>query len=97
MACVFVFDKYGAAVSFLPFLFFSVIPAVDDLYAAVIITAVFGKNIGETALERMVQAGDFVPGTEVTATLKTGDWLNTLWKTGAAGHADKRGYQKPSF
>lgn len=51
MACVFVFDKYGAAVSFLPLLFFGVIAAVDDLDAAVVVKAVLGTNIGEAALE----------------------------------------------
>ena len=51
MARSFVLDKYRTAVSFLPLLFFGVIAAVDDLYAAVVITAVFGTNIGEAALE----------------------------------------------
>ena len=76
-------------------LVFGVIAAINDLYAAVVITAVFGTNIGETALEGMVQAGDFVPGTQVAVAIKTGDWLNVLRKACAAGQGHQPGYQGP--
>src|SRR5690606_18233460 len=91
-ACVRRLDEIRLPLGFFPGIGLSLEAAVDDFHAAVLPQAVGGSNLGQAALEAMVEAGNFVPCAEVALELEAGDGLDALRNAGttAEQRADRQ-------
>ena len=85
---VFVAEEVGLAFALVPLVFAGIVTTVDDLDAAVFAKAVVGRDVGQTALETVVEAGDFIPGAEIAVQIEAGDDVHAVGSTGACGKED---------
>ena len=76
-------NKTRDAFSFPPLPRLTVKASIQYRNGAVRINTVSGTDLTQTMLETVIQAGNFIPGTEVAALIESSDWLDAIRHTGA--------------
>jgi hypothetical protein len=78
------FRRNNPCLSLFSIFFPGIEPGVNDLDPAIRPQGIFGTTLGESPFERVIEAGDLVPGAKIAGQIESFHRLNSLGDPGAS-------------